>query len=103
MAEAPQPSFPKSAWLWLALPIVFGGCATFELTDELYREARRSTRMFALDTQKSDAEPGHDDPWGDVGVEANKVRPVVVENDDWWGKYVMSEKARQIERNLGVE
>lgn len=101
----PTQQFPKSAWVWLVLPVVFGGCAAFELTDELYREAKRTTRLFALDGQKTDADAPEEDPWAEVGKEANALsgREVVTENDDWWGRYVMSDKARQIERNLGVE
>jgi hypothetical protein len=44
------------------------------------------------------------DAWTtEVGMDARGNRPRDVDPDGWWGKYVISEKHREIERSLGVD
>ena len=43
------------------------------------------------------------DDWSFVGDEARGDRPKEMDPDPWWQQYVMSSKARSIERNLGIE
>lgn len=44
------------------------------------------------------------DSWtSEVGMDARGNRARDNDPDPWWGKYVISEKHREIERNLGVD
>ncbi len=44
-----------------------------------------------------------DDEWASVGEEARGNRPVEKDPDQWWRNWLMSGRARAIERNLGIE
>lgn len=48
--------------------------------------------------QSEDAED-----WDFVGKEARGDRPRERDVDSWWKKYIMSDKANAIERNLGID
>ena len=43
------------------------------------------------------------DEWSFAGKEARGDRPRERDPDRWWRKYVMSPKARSIERNMGID
>lgn len=44
------------------------------------------------------------DGWtSEVGMDGRGNRPRDKDPDPWWGRYVISEKHREIERNLGVD
>ena len=53
-------------------------------------------------TDYQDPTEEEDDPWSSVGKQARGDRPIDKENDPL-KKYMMSSKARNIERNLGVD
>jgi hypothetical protein len=72
-------------------------------------EPLRSTGDYA---KKTLAPKNHDTHWADepaetwveeAGTEARGQRPVEHDPDPWFSKYMMSEKARSIERNFRVE
>lgn len=43
------------------------------------------------------------DEWAFAGKEARGDRPRERDPDRWWRKYIMSPKARSIERNMGID
>lgn len=60
----------------------------------------------ALSFQTSDRRDPTDevDSWTtEVGMDARGNRPRDTDPDGWWGKYVISDKHREIERSLGVD
>lgn len=65
-----------------------------------------TTEGFALFKNRDYADPteGPDDPWvSQVGVEARGDRPrEMSEEPRWFREMIMSDRARNIERNLGV-
>ncbi len=76
------------------------GCAVVEMSQEF---ARASLRMFTprtSDYRDYNEEPGDD--WSIVGDEARNIYGVERDPDRWY-KNLQSEKARQIERNTGVD
>ncbi len=78
------------------------GCTSLmEPIAELNRETMRAFKPKPFDSDWS----GEDeiDQWSSVGDEARGDRPKESDPDPWWQKYVMSSKARNIERNLGIE
>ena len=44
-----------------------------------------------------------DKSWRYVAEEGRPKRPVEKDPEQWYRKYVMSEKAREVERNFGIE
>lgn len=65
---------------------------------------RQSWAMFRpKGTDYGSSEDDDLDDWGFVGEEARGDRPKEVDPDPWWQRYVMSSRARSIERNLGIE
>lgn len=44
-----------------------------------------------------------EDPWGFVGEEGRYDQERETDRDRWWRNLVMSEEARNIERNLGID
>jgi hypothetical protein len=51
----------------------------------------------------TDAEEETQTEWESIGKQARHGRPIEKDPDPWWKEYVMSEKARSIERSVGVE
>ncbi|QDT43570.1 hypothetical protein Pan241w_36720 [Gimesia alba] len=81
---------------------LISGCASImEPISELNRETMRAFKPKPFDANWGDEEEV--DQWASVGEEARGDRPKESEPDRWWYKYVMSSKARNIERNLGIE
>jgi len=77
-----------------------GGCALVQPAQTLARSSWRSLRPKPNDYRDTIDES--EDQWAFVGEEARGTRPV--EHDpDPFKKFLMSEKARSIERNLGVD
>ncbi|WP_339735707.1 hypothetical protein [uncultured Gimesia sp.] len=78
------------------------GCAAImDPITELNRETMRAFKPKPFDSDWSGEE--EIDQWASVGEEARGDRPMESDPDAWWQKYVMSSKARNIERNLGIE
>lgn len=78
------------------------GCASMlDPITELNRETMRAFKPKAFDTDWSGE--NEIDQWSAVGEEARGDRPKEKEPDRWWYNLVMSSKARNIERNLGIE
>lgn len=85
-------------------PVFFltSGCAEVmkPITDLQY-ETMRAFKPKPFDSDWS----GEDevDQWSYVGEEARGDRVREHDVDPWWQKWVMSSKARSIERNLGID
>ncbi|MFN0199793.1 MAG: hypothetical protein ACKVT0_23820 [Planctomycetaceae bacterium] len=74
------------------------GCVVFESVAEVNRQMWRSLRPKPFDM-----EPGKGgDEWNFVGDEARGDQPKEQDPDRWY-KALQSEKARAIERNVGIE
>ena len=71
------------------------GCGLTNSNGNPFRSLARSDERHPADDK--------DEEWEFVGEEARKHRPTEKDPDPWWQNYIMSEKARAIERSLGVE
>lgn len=90
-----------AAALLLCLMFAQTGCALIKPTETFFGGLGRALKFRPNDYRDTTDEPT--DEWDFVGKDARGNRPVLREPDTWWQKYMMSEKARSIERNLGVE
>jgi len=54
-------------------------------------------------TDYRDETEEEDDEWDFVGQEARGTQTRERDPDRWWHKWFMSEKARSIERNVGID
>lgn len=86
-------------------PVIFftSGCAQMmKPISELQHETMHAfkPKPFGPDWSGGEEEI---DQWAYVGEEARGDRPREYDPDPWWQKYVMSSKARSIERNLGID
>lgn len=79
----------------------FVGCAL----DESPRGAmRRMTRSFTPNpTDPGDGSDEDSGQWDFVGDEGRAGYEREQDPDPWFGKYIVSDRARAIERNLGVD
>lgn len=77
------------------------GCAIMKPITEATRESMKMMTPRAADYR--DTSDDDIDDWGFVGEEARGDRPKEGDPDPWWQKYIMSSRARSIERNLGIE
>lgn len=77
------------------------GCAMVESPRSAMR---RMTRMFTPRPTDTGEEIDNDDgEWDFVGDEGRADCDRERDPDPWYGKYIISDKARAIERNLGVD
>ncbi len=76
------------------------GCSLTGTTSSFFRQTWSVFRPNPTDYRDTSEEP--DDEWSAVGREARGDRPLEKENDPL-KKFLMSEKARSIERSLGIE
>ena len=78
------------------------GCA---LTEPMRPVARYAKNLFTFrGTDYSDPTEDEVDYWiTDAADEARGDRPRERDPDRWWKDYIMSEKARSIERNVGID
>ncbi len=86
-------------------PVIFftSGCAqVMRPISELQHETMRAfkPKPFGPDWSGGEEEI---DQWGYVGEEARGDRPREYDPDPWWQKWFMSSKARNIEKNLGID
>jgi hypothetical protein len=77
------------------------GCALMESSQEATRQTFRLFKARPSDYRDTTEEEG--DEWDYVGVEARGHLPRERDPDRWFKKHLQSEKARSIERNLGVD
>lgn len=86
-------------------PIVFlfalPGCMLVETTQEAWRQSARQFRF--RDSDYRDTSEEVNDEWDFVGDEARQIHGVEKDPDQWYKRWFMSEKARSIERNLGID
>ncbi len=78
------------------------GCALTESVSTLTHAAKRTFRFRGTDVvNPADLE---DEAWiTEAAEEARGDLPRERDPDQWWKKYMMSERARSIERNLGFD
>lgn len=77
------------------------GCVVFERGKYAMRQTSRMLRPDTRDyDDDTDADSGE---WDFVGDEGRADQKREMDPDRWWKKYIMSDKANSIERNLGVD
>lgn len=77
------------------------GCAVLQPISDATLDSMRILKPTSAGYRDSSAD--EIDDWAFVGEEARGDRPKEGDPDPWWQKYVMSSRARSIERNLGIE
>ncbi len=83
------------------LAVAISGCSMVESPKSA---TRRMTRMFTPNPEDWDSEVNEDDQeWDFVGDEGRGDQSRERDPDPWFKKYLMSEKANSIERNLGID
>ncbi len=80
---------------------VGNGCALLNQTQEFTRQSFRA--MTPRSSDYYDPSEAVEDDWSIVGHEGRGDTPLEQDPDPWWGKYIMSPKARAIEQNLGFQ
>ena len=88
----------------LFLGIVFflqTGCVFLEPLQEASRQTFRSVKPKGSDYRNLTEEES--DEWDFVGTLGRGNQHREKDPDPWWKRYIMSEKARSIERNLGFD
>lgn len=95
----------KSSFFALSLVLFLSsGCASMmDSIADANQQTWRALKPKAFDSDWSSGGEEEIDQWGFVGDEARGDRAKESDPDPWWQKYVMSSKARNIERNLGIE
>ncbi|QDU10441.1 hypothetical protein [Gimesia aquarii] len=95
----------KSSILTLSIVLFLSsGCTSMmDSIADANQQTWRALKPKAFDSDWSSGGEEEIDQWGFVGEEARGDRPKESDPDPWWQKYVMSSKARNIERNLGIE
>ena len=72
-----------------------------ESPGEAFSRMRRSLKPKPYD--ESMVPQDEEDEWGFVGEEGRSGQERERDPDRWWQNLVMSERARQIEHNLGID
>ena len=84
------------------LCVLQSGCLLMEPVQEMGRQTRRMFTFRPGDYRDMTDEETED--WtNNVGREARANQRFEQDPDPWWGKWIMSAKARSIERNVGIE
>jgi hypothetical protein len=93
-----RPFLPPLLGLLLAAGTILPatGCA-------LSNSSGRPSGLFGSWGEREASDEGNEDWEEQVGKDARGNRPRERDPDPWWQRYVMSEKARAIERNLGID
>jgi hypothetical protein len=93
----------RKSFLFLFLCELFlqTGCAVLEPMNEMTRQTLRLMKPNPNDYRDPTEE--EDSNWEFVGQLGRGDRLREKDTDSWWGKYIMSEKARSIERNFGID
>ena len=86
----------------LALAATQAGCAMIMTPTEAWRSMKQ-----AFTPDENDLVTGtkaeEDKMWRVAGEEGRRGNAVEKDPDEWYRKYFMTDKAREIERNLGYE
>jgi hypothetical protein len=83
------------------ISLQLAGCSAMESP---VSATRRMTRMMTPKPFDNEKEVDSDDgEWDFVGDEGRAGIAREQDPDPWFGKYILSDKARAIERNLGVD
>ena len=92
----------RTGWLCVVLAVgVCGpGCGVMQTAKNVTRESMKPMKMRPSDYRDTTQEV--EDEWTSVGRTASTVR-AVEKDDDPFRKMLMSPKAMNIERNLGIE
>ena len=77
------------------------GCLLVEPWGDFWRQVKRNAKPSADDQRDFTRESQEE--WRVVGDEGRRHQTVEVDPDQWYRKYILSEKAREIEENLGFE
>ena len=101
-----RPSRFAAAWAgaaaWgLCCALWAGGCALRDAAEEAWFQTTRTLKVDGGDYVDG-AETVLDD-WGEVRELGRPGQAGNSDDEDWYRKYIMSEKSRDIERNLGLE
>ena len=92
----------KTVFLFVLMSLPCAGCAVMEPVGAMARYAKSLLTFRPSDYSNPTEEEV--DPWiEEAGEEARAGQPRQRDPDQWYKKYFMSEKARSIERNLGVD
>ena len=78
-----------------------GGCAVGDMAQEAWFQTKQTLRPSSAG-YVDDAEVVTED-WSEVHDLGRREQPRVSDDPGWYRKYFMSEKARDIESNLGFE
>ena len=103
MSRAPH----RRAWLAAALlcaasGLGSAGCAVTDMAEEAWFQTTQSLRADGTAGYRDDTDEPTED-WSEVR-EIGRAGQVTVEDDeDWYRKWFMSAKARDIEKNLGFD
>ena len=94
--------FNRAGWLCgiLAVCLCVSGCGLMNAAKDITRESLKPMKMRPNDYRDTTSET--EDEWTSVGRTANTVRGVE-KDEDPFRKYMLSPKARSIERNFGIE
>lgn len=88
--------------LTTAAVVALSGCAAMKSTHELTRQTLRQFSFRPTDYRDTTEEK--EDPWSQVGLEGRGNQPRQKEPDPSWLRNLLSSaKARNIERNVGIE
>lgn len=96
-------SVPRSICLLGAATVALNltGCLLFEPWADFWHEMKRTSVPRAED--RRDFTENSQEDWSVVKKEARKDQVAEKDPDPWYRQYVLSEKAREIEENLGFE
>ena len=90
----------RAVWLCVALSVCLPGCGLMQTAKNVTRESMKPMKLRSSDYRNPTDET--QDEWTSVGHTANAIRGIEKDNDPL-RKYMLSPKARSIERNFGIE
>ena len=91
----------RIAILLVSTLVLSSGCVLMESAQEMSRQTLRVFKFRPSDYR--DLAEEEDNEWDFVGQEGRGNLTRERDPDQWWKKWFMSEKARSIERNVGID
>ena len=88
-------------WLPAVCVLFLSGCQLMDAGRKMTSYTKNTFSPSHNDYR--DTSQDADDDWGFVGQEARGDRPRERDPDPWWQQFVMSPRARSIEKNLGID
>ena len=82
--------------------MIASGCTLMDAGQDIARYTKQAFRPTTSDYRDTTEETGHDE-WDFVSSEGRGDQERQRDPDRWWQDFVMSNKARHIERNLGID